>query len=35
MDDLSACTRWARKIQPILPVEMRAPSVSDERAAAA
>ncbi len=34
MADLDACTRWAHAIQPILPVEMRAPEAPAERVAA-
>jgi rubrerythrin len=34
MEDLDACTRWAKAIQPRLPVEMRAPSTEIERQAA-
>jgi rubrerythrin len=34
MDGLDACTKWAAKIQPILPVDMRAASLPSERAAA-
>ncbi len=34
MDGLDACTRWAAKIQPILPAEMRAPALPNERVAA-
>ena len=34
MAGLDACTRWAAKIQPMLPVELRAPSVPINRAAA-
>ena len=35
MEGLDACSKWAHKIQPLLPVEMRAPSARAERAAAA
>jgi rubrerythrin len=34
MAGLDACTRWAAKIQPLLPVELRATSVAQPRAAA-
>ena len=34
MAGLDACTRWAAKIQPMLPAELRATSISSERAAA-
>jgi rubrerythrin len=34
MAGLDACTRWAAKIQPMLPTELRATSVPTERAAA-
>jgi rubrerythrin len=34
MAGLDACTRWAAKIQPILPADLRATSVPSQRAAA-
>jgi rubrerythrin len=34
MAGLDACTRWAAKIQPMLPVELRATSVAQSRVAA-
>ena len=34
MTDLDACTRWAAKIQPLLPEEMRAPAEFVEKIAA-
>ena len=34
MAGLDACTRWAAKIQPMLPAELRATSIPSQRAAA-
>jgi hypothetical protein len=34
MDDLDACTQWARRIQPILPAELRAEPEAEQAAAA-
>ena len=34
MAGLDACTRWAAKIQPMLPAELRATSIPSSRAAA-
>jgi hypothetical protein len=34
MAGLDACTRWAAKIQPMLPTDLRATSVPSQQAAA-